>query len=74
MKVIYQDDTVKYDVCEVITNHSMTVQDALDICNIDMDKWAAAQGWDNYDYNALYMDYGTIKRYTESPIRNRRKK
>lgn len=42
-----------YLVCSVITNHSMTIDEALDLCGIDMDEEADSEGWDGWDYDDL---------------------
>ena len=41
----------------IMTNHSMTVDEALDCLGIDMDKFAAEQDWDDWDWFALRMEY-----------------
>lgn len=65
MKLYYNDNGNKILLTEVTTNHSMSVEDVLnlmsveDVLNltgIDMDKWAEDQGWDNWDYEALEME------------------
>ena len=57
MKLYYNDNGDKILLTEVITNHSMSIDDALDLAGIDMDKWAEEQGWDNWDYGALEMEW-----------------
>ena len=39
----------------VDTNHGMTVWEALDLLGIDMDEYAADQGWDGWDADYLSM-------------------
>ena len=58
MKVYYRDEYVNELVCEVMTNHSMTVDEALDLCDVDMDKFAGDKGWEDWDPNALVAVYG----------------
>lgn len=53
MKVYYKDEYVNELVCEVMTNHSMTVDEALDLCDVDMDEFASDKGWEDWDPNAL---------------------
>lgn len=42
---------------EVLTNHSMTVDEALEFSGIDMDKYAKDHGWDDWDWEELRMEY-----------------
>ena len=57
MKLYYNDNGNKILLTEVMTNHSMSIDDALNLAGIDMDKWAEDQGWDNWDYGALEMEW-----------------
>jgi hypothetical protein len=57
MKLYYNDNGNKILLTEVITNHSMSIDDALNLARIDMDEWAEEQGWDNWDYGALEMEW-----------------
>lgn len=42
---------------EILTNHSMTVDEALELLDIDMDEFAQEQGWDDWDWEELRMEY-----------------
>lgn len=53
MKLYYKDILLK----EILANHGMTVDEALRISGIDMDKYAQEQGWDNWDWEELRMEY-----------------
>ena len=53
MKLFYGDLLLG----EVITNHSMTVDEALEVLGIDMDKVAQENGWDDWDFEELRMEY-----------------
>jgi len=53
MKIFYEDVLVG----EVITNRSMTVNEALDSINFDEEAFLAEQGWDAIDYNDFRLDY-----------------
>jgi hypothetical protein len=53
MKLFYDDILLG----EIMTNHSMTVDEALDCLGIDMDEYASEQGWDDWDWFALRMEY-----------------
>lgn len=59
LKIIYTDTTdnnKRYTVAEVVTNHSMTIDQALELAGVNMDEWARQQGWDGYDYESLTME------------------
>lgn len=43
-------------VCEVMTNHSMSVEDMLELMEIDMDEFAASHGWDDWDPGLLRLE------------------
>lgn len=49
MKLYYGDILLN----EILTNHSMTVDEALDISGIDMDKYAKEHGWDDWAWEEL---------------------
>lgn len=51
--VVYADENVFEIVCGVFTNQSLTIDQVLDLNDIDMDDWADNQGWDGWDYDAL---------------------
>lgn len=53
MKIYYENVLVG----EVVTNRSLTVDEALNLVNFDEDAFLAAQGWDAIDYNEFRMDY-----------------
>lgn len=54
MKLFYVDGEKKLFVTEVLTNHSMSVDDMLEY--VDMDEWAAEQGFDGWDWEALELE------------------
>lgn len=47
----------EYDVFEIfggiLANHSLNVDDALYLLDVDMDAFAEEQGWDGWNYEAL---------------------
>ena len=49
---IHEEDNIEI-IGEFSGNMSLTVDQALDLCNIDMDEYADAKGWDGYDWNSL---------------------
>ena len=55
MTLYYNDNGTPVLVTEVMTNHSMSIEDILVLTGINMDDWADAQGWEAWDYNDLYI-------------------
>ena len=53
MKLYYGDILLG----EVLTNHSMAVDKALEFVGVDMDKYAKEHGWDDWDWEELRMEY-----------------
>lgn len=54
LKLIYKHSETQVEVIgSIITNKSLSVEDALEILGLDMDELAIEKGWDGYDYNAL---------------------
>lgn len=51
--IIYKDDTGERVLGKCYTNHSISVDDALRIADIDMDKYAEDNGWDDWDWDCL---------------------
>lgn len=51
MKLYYKDILLG----EIMTNHSMTIDEALECLGVDMDGFAYANGWDDWDYDDLRM-------------------
>lgn len=54
MKVYYRDENVDELVCEVTANYSVSIEDVLNYCCVDMDKFASDRGWEDWDPNALF--------------------
>lgn len=53
-EIIYRHDEDNIEVIDQFsTDRGLTVDQALDLCNINMDEYAEQQGWDGYDYNSL---------------------
>lgn len=52
MKLYY--DTILLG--EIMTNSNMTVDEALNCLDIDMDKFAYEHGWDDWDYEELRLE------------------
>lgn len=55
MLLVYADDNVFEIIGGILTNHSMSVDDALDLLDIDMNAWADEQGWDGWDWESLEL-------------------
>ncbi|MEF2965049.1 hypothetical protein V3851_04330 [Paenibacillus sp. M1] len=53
MKVMYED----IEVGEVITNRSLTVEEALELIGFDEEKFIQENGFDDIDYNDFRMEY-----------------
>lgn len=50
----------------ILTNHALTIDGALDLLDIDMDKYAAEQGWEGWDYEQLSLEMEEEKKdYTD---------
>lgn len=41
---------------EILTNHSVSIDDMLSILNIDMDKVAYENGWEDWEFDNLRME------------------
>jgi len=52
-ELFYKDETGEYVIGHCFTNHSISVDDALRIADIDMDAYAEENGWDGWDWNCL---------------------
>lgn len=53
MKVYYEDILVG----EILTNRSLTVDEALELIDFDEQKFVAEHGFDNIDYNDFRLEY-----------------
>ncbi|MBW8350796.1 hypothetical protein K0H71_15270 [Bacillus sp. IITD106] len=53
MKVMYEDVLVG----EVLTNRSMTVDEALEAIGFNEEEFLNEQGWDDIDYNEFKLVY-----------------
>ena len=56
MKVIYNDCDEKIVLGEIMTNHSLSVFEAIDILGIDLEEWRESLGWENYDLNCFAFE------------------
>ncbi len=53
MKLYYGDILLG----EVLANHSMTEDEALEFVGVDMDEYAKKQGWDGWNPEELRTEY-----------------
>lgn len=54
--LVYAAGDEYYLLGTILTNHGMSIDDALDLCGIDMDEIADEAGWDGWDYdNLMYV-------------------
>lgn len=51
VKVMYED----IEVGAIVTNKSLTVDEALELINFNEAEFLAAQGWDDLDYNEFRL-------------------
>lgn len=56
MKVIYNDCDEKIVLGEIMTNHSLSVFEAIDILGIDLEEWRESLGWEDYDLNGFVFE------------------
>ncbi|HIX42795.1 MAG TPA: hypothetical protein H9983_05925 [Candidatus Kurthia intestinigallinarum] len=56
MKVIYNDCDEKIVLGEIMTNHSLSVFEAIDILGIDLEEWRESLGWEDYDLNGFAFE------------------
>lgn len=52
-EIIYNDDGNITVVDSFSGNMGLTVDQALELCGVDMDEFADNQGWDGWDWNSL---------------------
>lgn len=52
-EIIYNDNGNVIVIDEFSGNMSLTVNQALQLCNVNMDEYADARGWDGWDWNEL---------------------
>lgn len=53
VKIMYEDVLVG----EIMTNRSLTVDEALEVIGFDEKKFLDEQGWDGIDYNEFKLVY-----------------
>ena len=57
MKLVYVANGERIVLGEVLTNHSMSIEDVIDLLEIDMEQFAYDRGWDDWNYEALKLEY-----------------
>lgn len=55
--LVYEENEERIELGKILTNHNMSVDEALDLLDIDMDAFAQEQGWDDWNYEALKLEY-----------------
>lgn len=56
LKLYYVEERNKIFLGEVATNHSMSVEDVINLLDLDLeDIFLKQKGWDDYDYNCLTL-------------------
>lgn len=53
VEIWYEDEYVSVKIGEILTNHGMTTDEALDLLEIDLQEWAHEQGWEAADPNCV---------------------
>ncbi|MCM0627362.1 hypothetical protein M5J14_22965 [Lysinibacillus sp. OL1_EC] len=54
MKLVYVHSESDVEViAKIVSNHSISVEEAIELSGVNMDVYAEEQGWEGYDYNAL---------------------
>lgn len=58
MQIIYvHGDDDKEVIGNIITNRSLTVEEALEMIGVNMDNYAVERGWEGYDPLAIRLEY-----------------
>lgn len=55
-RILYLTEVEPVLLAEVTSNHSMTVWEALNAAGVNMNEYAAANGWDGWDPEAVIFD------------------
>ena len=55
-EIIYNDNG-NIVVIDEFSGNALTVDQALNLCNINMDEYADNQDWDGYDWNELSIRF-----------------
>lgn len=55
MLLIYAEDDVFEIISGITTNHSMSIDNAIELLDIDMDIYADEHHWDGWNYDALNL-------------------
>lgn len=58
MTVLYykeRESGINLKLGEILTNHSFTVDEALDFLDVDMEKVASDNGWDGWNFESLEL-------------------
>ena len=55
LEIRYEDEYGSVKIGEILTNRSMTTDEALDLLEIDLQEWAHDQGWEAADPNCVVL-------------------
>lgn len=53
--LLYVDENTVAYIGSVLTNHSATIDEMLDIIGVDMDAFADAMCWDGWNFENIYV-------------------
>lgn len=57
LTLVYAEGNIRVELGKILTNKSISIDDALNILGIDMDAFADKQGWDGWNYESLKLIY-----------------
>lgn len=55
LTLIYEENGEKIELGRIFTNHSISIDEALDLLDIDMNEIANGLGWDDWNVEALKL-------------------
>lgn len=55
--LVYEENGETLELGKIFSNHSISIDEALDLLDIDMDDVAIDNGWDGWNYEALKLVY-----------------
>ena len=55
MLLVYADNNIFEIIGGILANHSMSIDNAVDLLDLDMDTWATSHGLENWDYDFLHL-------------------
>lgn len=55
LTLVYADGNIRVELGKILTNKSISIDDALRILGIDMEVFADKQGWDGWNWECLHL-------------------